>query len=142
MLGFVTSILQIFGVVFLRFKLVPRLWCVWLVAVNLGCLYFIAHLEAQLVLIVTLLAVAAQALIYGRIGFTRILGTTHVLWLPMFAWFATRTDSIAQDPALAAWLLVLVATNTSSLVVDTIDAIRFLRGERAPHYSWARSLSP
>jgi hypothetical protein len=139
MLGFVTSILQIFGVVFLRFNLVPRLWCVWLVAANLACLIFITHVEAQVVLAVTLLAVAAQALIHGRIGFTRILGTTHVLWLPMFAWFATRADSIAQNPALADWLLVLVATNMTSLVVDTIDGIRFWRGERSPHYSWVRS---
>lgn len=136
MIGFLIRMLELFGVVFLRFRPVPRLWCLWLVGVNLACLYFIAHVEAQVVLAVTLIAVAGQTLIYQRIGFTRILGSTHVLWLPMFAWMATRFDSIMGEPAYAGWLALLFATNMVSLVVDTVDAARFLRGERAPHYRW------
>jgi hypothetical protein len=137
MIRFLIGMLQIFGVVFLRFRPIPRLWCAWLVAVNLGCLVFIAHIEAQVVLAVTLAAVAAQTLIYQRIGFTRILGATHVLWLPMFAWMATRLETILDHPDLAHWLALLLATNLVSAVQDTIDAVRFLRGERAPHYRWA-----
>jgi hypothetical protein len=136
MIGFLIRMLELFGVIFLRFRPVPRLWCVWLVAVNLACLYFITHIEAQVVLAVTAIAVAGQTLIYQRIGFTRILGSTHVLWLPMFAWMATRIDTIMAEPALANWLVMLFATNMVSLVVDTIDAVRFLRGERTPYYRW------
>jgi hypothetical protein len=136
MIGFSIRMLEFFGVVFLRFRPVPRLWCVWLVGVNLACLYFITHVEAQVVLAVTAVAVVSQTLIYQRIGFTRILGTTHVLWLPMFAWMATRIDTILADPALANWLVLLFATNMVSIVVDGVDAVRFLRGERAPHYHW------
>ena len=137
MIGFLIRMLELFGVVFLRFRPVPRLWCVWLVGVNLACLYFITHVEAQVVLAVTAVAVVAQTLIYQRIGFTRILGITHVLWVPMFAWMATRTGTIAAEPALAHWLVLLLATNMVAMVVDTIDAVRFLRGERAPHYRWS-----
>jgi hypothetical protein len=136
MVGFPIRMLELFGVVFLRFRPVPRLWCVWLVGVNLACLYFITHIEAQVVLAVTGTAVLAQTLIYQRIGFTRILGSAHFLWFPMFAWMATRIDTIVGDPALADWLLLLFVTNAVSIVVDTIDAVRFLRGERAPHYRW------
>ena len=136
MIGFLIRMLELFGVVFLRFRPVPRLWCVWLVGVNLACLYFITHVEAQVVLAVTAVAVVAQTLIYQRIGFTRILGITHVLWVPMFVWMATRTGTIAAEPALAHWLVLLLATNMVAMVVDTIDAVRFLRGERAPHYRW------
>ncbi len=136
MVGFLMRMLELFGVVFLRFRPVPRLWCAWLVAVNLACLYFIAQIEAQVVLAVTAIAVAGQTLIYQRIGFTRILGSTHFLWVPMFVWMATRIDTIMSDPALAYWLILLFATNAVSIVVDTIDAVRFLRGERAPHYRW------
>ena len=32
--------------------------------------------------------------------------------------------------------MLLFVTNLGSMVVDTIDAIRFLRGERAPYYHW------
>lgn len=47
MIAFFRSVFEIFGVVFFRFRLMPRLWNVWLVGVNLGCLYFIQHVEAQ-----------------------------------------------------------------------------------------------
>lgn len=137
MTRFFTSVLEIFGIVYLRFRPVPRIWCVWLVAVNAACLFFTPQIEAQVVLAVTGVAVACQALIYERLGFTRILGSVHLLWIPMFAWMATRLDTILAEPALAAWLAVLLATNAVSLVIDGIDALRFVRGERAPHYSWA-----
>jgi hypothetical protein len=136
MIGYLVRMLELFGVVFLRFRPVPRLWCAWLVGVNLACLYFITHIEAQVVLAVTVVAVAGQTLIYQRIGFTRILGSTHVLWIPMFAWMATRIDVILAEPALARWLALLFATNMVSIVADTVDAARFLRGERTPHYHW------
>lgn len=136
MVRFLRALLEFFGVVYLRFRLVPRLWCVWLVGVNALCLFFITHIEAQAVLVVTGIAVAAQTLIYERIGFTRVLGATHILWVPMFAWMATRLGTIAADPGLAHWLLVLIVTNLISFVVDATDSVRFLRGERAPHYRW------
>ena len=136
MISFLKHLLELFGVVYLRFRWVPRLWCVWLVGVNAACLFFITHIEAQAVLAVTAIAVAAQTLIYGRIGFTRILGTVHLLWIPMFAWMATRLDTISAEPALANWLQVLLVTNLISMAVDTTDAVRYLRGERAPHYRW------
>ena len=136
MIPFLIQMLKLFGVVFLRFRPVPRLWCVWLVAVNVACLWFITNIEAQVVLAVTAIAVGGQTLIYQRIGFTRILGSTHILWVPMFAWMATRIDTIIDEPTLANWLVLLFATNMVSIVVDTIDAVRFLRGERAPYYRW------
>jgi hypothetical protein len=136
MMNFLVHVLKLFGVVYLRFRPIPRLWCVWLVAVNAACLLFITHIEAQTVLAVTVIAVIVQTLIYQRIGFTRILGTAHMMWVPMFAWFATRHETIASEPALANWILLLFVTNLISMVVDATDAVRFIRGERAPHYHW------
>jgi hypothetical protein len=68
MIGFLIRMLELFGVVFLRFRPIPRLWCVWLVGVNLTCVYFITHIEAQVLLAVTMIAVVGQTLIYQRIG--------------------------------------------------------------------------
>jgi hypothetical protein len=133
---FLMCMLEIFGIVFLRFRLVPRLWCLWLVGVNVACLLFITHIEAQVVLAVTVIAVVGQTLIYRRAGFTRILGTTHILWIPMFAWMATRIDTIIGEPSFANWLVLLFVTNLVSGIIDIIDAARFMRGERAPHYRW------
>lgn len=136
-MDFVTNALKIFGIVFLRFRPIPRIWNVWLVGVNLMCLYFIGHLEAQVVLMTTLASVVLQAIIYGRIGFTRVLGIGHLLWIPMFAWMAARADSFALHPDLQTWIVVLAITNAVSFVIDFVDVVRFAKGERAPHYSWS-----
>jgi hypothetical protein len=141
MLVFLKHMLELFGVVYLRYHLIARLWNVWLVGVNAACLFFITHIEAQVVLAVTGIAVVAQTFIYGRIGFTRVLGAAHIMWVPMFAWMATRLDLINADPSLAQWLQVLFVTNLVSMVIDTVDVTRFLRGERAPHYHWKRPVS-
>lgn len=137
MMDFVTNVLKIFGIVFLRFRPIPRVWNVWLVGVNLLCLYFIGHIEAQVVLVTTLVAVVVQAIIYGRTGFTRALGITHLLWLPMFAWMATRANDIAAHADLQTWIIILAVTNAVSFVVDMTDVTRFAKGERAPHYRWS-----
>lgn len=137
MMDFVTSVLKIFGIVFLRFRPIPRIWNVWLVGVNLLCLYFIAYVEAQVVLGTTLAAVILQAVIYQRSGFTRVLGIAHMLWLPMFAWMATRADDIVVHTDLQSWIIVLAITNAVSFVVDITDVTRFAMGERAPHYRWS-----
>ena len=136
---FIKNVLELFGIIYLRFRPVPRVWCVWLVAVNAACLYFITEIEGQVVLAVTGPAVVIQSMIYQRKGFVRILGSVHVMWIPMFAWMATRFDTIAQDPQLSAWIMLLLATNLVSFIVDIVDMARYLRGERAPYYSWQRA---
>ena len=101
------------------------------------CFYFIGHVEAQVVLATTLTSVVLQAIIYGRIGFTRVLGVGHLLWLPMFAWMATRTNDIAAHSDLQIWIIVLAITNAVSFAIDFTDVARFAKGERAPHYRWS-----
>lgn len=135
-MDFVINVLKIFGIVFLRFRTVPRIWNVWLVGVNLTCFYFIGHIEAQVVLATTLLAVVVQAIIYGRLGFTRVLGVTHLAWLPMFGWMATRAGDIAAHSDLQTWIIVLAITNAVSFAIDFADVTRFAKGDRTPHYQW------
>ncbi len=141
MIALLRNIVELLGIVFLRFRPLPRIWNVWLVGMNAGCLFFIMHIEAQVVLGVTALAVVLQAIMYGKIGFTRLLGTAHILWLPMFAWMALRLDDITANPAMSKWLAIMVATNAVSLAIDSSDVVRFIKGERAPHYAWHRSVS-
>ena len=77
MVGFLQSMLELFGVVFLRFRPIPRLWCVWLVGVNAACLYFITHIEAQVVLVVTAIDLSTHRIhTYPRIN-PRLVGS-HV----------------------------------------------------------------
>jgi hypothetical protein len=133
-IGFFRSILEIFGIVLVRFRPVQRIWGAWLVAVNSACLLFIQHVEAQVTLAAVGVAVLAQALIYQRKRFIRLLGVTHAVWIPMLAWMALRLPR--DEPAFRAWILALIATNAVSLAIDAWDATRFIRGERQPYYAW------
>jgi len=116
---------------------VQRIWGAWLVAVNAASLLFIQHVEAQIVLGAVGVAVLAQALIYQRKGFIRLLGATHFLWVPMLTWIALRLDTLPkEETAFRVWLIILIATNAVSLTIDAWDATRFIRGERRPYYAW------
>ena len=135
--GFMRSVFELFGIVLVRFRPVQRIWGAWLVAVNAAGLFFIMHLEAQVALGAVGVAVLAQVLIYQRTRFIRLLGVTHMIWVPMLAWMALRLPTLPEgDVAFQAWLVTLIATNAVSLVIDTWDATRFLLGERQPHYVW------
>jgi len=135
--GILRSVLELFGIVLVRFRPIPRAWAAWLVAVNLACLLFLGHVEAQVALAAVGVAVIVQVLVYQRKGFIRLLGVTHLPWIPMLAWMASRLDAQpAPEGAFRAWLIALIVTNAISLAIDAWDATRFVRGERRPYYSW------
>ncbi|MCS6286577.1 MAG: hypothetical protein H8K08_14220 [Nitrospira sp.] len=135
--GFMRSVFELFGIVLVRFRPVQRIWGAWLVAVNAAGLFFIMHLEAQVALGAVGVAVLAQALIYQRTRFIRLLGVTHMIWIPMLAWMALRLPTLPEgEVAFHVWLITLIATNAVSLAIDAWDATRFIRGERQPHYVW------
>ena len=136
-IGFGRSVFELFGIVLARFRPAQRLWGAWLIAVNAAALPFLRHAEARVALAAVGAAAVAQALIYQRKRFIRLLGVTHAIWIPMIAWMAGRLDAVApEERALRVWLVALIATNTMSLLVDAWDAARYARGERAPHYAW------
>jgi hypothetical protein len=136
-IGIFRSVFELFGIVLVRFRPVQRIWGAWLVAVNTACLLFIQHIEAQVALGAVGVAVLAQALIYQRKRFIRLLGTTHVIWVPMLTWMAVRLHEIpVEQAAFRVWLITLIATNAVSLAIDAWDATRFILGERRPYYAW------
>jgi hypothetical protein len=136
-IGIFRSVFELFGIVLVRFRPVQRIWGAWLIAVNTACLLFIQHIEAQVALGAVGVAVLAQALIYQRKRFIRLLGTTHVIWVPMLTWMAVRLHEIpVEQAAFRVWLITLIATNAVSLAIDAWDATRFILGERRPYYAW------
>jgi len=136
-IGLLRSVIELLGIVLIRFRPVQKTWGTWLVGVNGACLLFLTHIEAQVALAAVGVAVLAQALIYQRKCFIRLLGVTHIVWVPMLAWMVLRLDMLQEgETAFHAWLVTLIATNAISLAIDAWDATRFVRGERQPHYVW------
>ena len=130
------AVKELLGIVLLRFCLVPRIWAALLIVVNAGAVFFLDTQYGQVVLATALLGALAMVMIYLRLGFVRLLGIGHILWIPMLIWIGTDLSKLEPDALLRSWLSLLQAVNTVSLVIDGVDVVRYLRGERKPHYSW------
>jgi hypothetical protein len=112
----------------------PTPWPAWvalLFVVNLTAVAFLPRVEAWVVLGGLGLGAMLQMAIFARFGFVRLLALGHVHWLAMVPWLLWRLDGIAE-PAMARWVVAVSLVCGLSLVIDTIDLLRYVRGERTP----------
>jgi hypothetical protein len=115
------------------FKLPLRiqLFLVLLMSANmLAPLYFINEIEAKVVLATFMVSATLMFLLTGIFGFKRILGLGHILWFPLLYFISTRLALYEASDPFGMWLRLLIAINAIALIFDTIDVIRYLRGER------------
>ena len=109
-----------------------QLWLLLLVSMNLVVpLFFLGRIEALLVVGALLLSMALMVVLTGRFGFTRILGLGHILWVPLLVFLSTRLDAIPPDDVYGLWIRALITLNALSLVIDALDLIRYIVGDRA-----------
>lgn len=112
----------------------PFHWQVWLlllVTVNgLIPIFFVGRLEAQMVLGIMVVDAFLMTLLTGLTGFSRLLGLGHYPWFPLLYFLWTRLDRIPADDFFGIWIRVLMVLNALSLVIDTVDAARYVAGER------------
>ncbi len=119
----------------------PMPWPLWiglLVAVNVaGPIYFFEVLEAKVVLAAFLASAAFMTAICAAKGFVRLLGIGHIFWVPMVPWLWTRLDQAGPGDLLGYWMIAVMAVNGVSVIIDTIDVVRYVRGEREPYITVA-----
>ena len=110
----------------------PKIWQGWMaLMIMLNAvvpLLYIQTVEGKAVLAAFLVAVVLMMAIHHAKGFVRLLGTGHFVWFPLLAWLATRLD--ATSGPMRAWLIALIIVNGLSLVIDVIELVRYLRGNR------------
>ena len=115
-----------------KMPLTWKLWLSLLVAANVFVpLFYFQQLEAQIVLGTMAANMALMTYLTSRFGFTRILGLGHIFWIPLLGFLLTRLGSIPAGDAYGAWLQAFIVVNSVSLLIDTVDVIRFFAGDRA-----------
>ncbi len=108
-----------------------QLWLMLLVAANVVApLFFLHHLEAQVVLGTFLVGAMLMTWLTGRFGFTRILGLGHIFWIPLLAFLLARVGHIPGNDAYGIWIWSLIVLNSVSLVIDAVDVFRYIAGDR------------
>ena len=142
MSGFLKALIEFMAIMLTRFRLVLRVWLMTLMAVNMTSLYFIDTAEARVVFAALMVGMIIMTIIYLRLGFVRMLGLGHIIWIPMIPWLCTRLiQTPPLDSTLKYWLLIVIVMNTISLVFDAVDVVRYIKGERAPYYTLERKTS-
>ena len=115
----------------LRMPLPWRLWMVLLVGLNLVVpLFFFDRLEAQLVLVAMAVSMILMTGLTAVAGFSRLLGLGHIAWVPLVVFLGTRLSEVPASDSYGMWLRVLLLANSLSLVIDLVDIIRYVAGDR------------
>ncbi len=135
--GFFRAIYELTVIMTLRFKMLPRAWILYLMLVNLLSVVFLKHIEGQAVFAAMCIGGVIMGLVYQKFGFVRLLGVGHLQWVPLVYWLNTRLVVEAHDDVrFRAWITLIVLTNSVSLIMDAIDMLRYLKGEREPYYKY------
>jgi hypothetical protein len=108
-----------------------KLWLALLVSANFVVpLFFIERIEAQAVICAFIIGMGLMTALTARFGFSRILGLGHVAWLPLIGFLLSRMSGFPSDDAFGIWLRAVIVLNAFSLVIDAVDVVRYVRGER------------
>jgi hypothetical protein len=123
---------------FLRniFKM-PMIWWPWMAGlplINLSSIFFLPRIEAWVILGTGLLAGTIMTILHAKLGYVRLLGVGHFVWIPMLTWLVFRLNHIPGDTLLHDWILTLIVMDTVSLLIDIVDLVRYLRGDRNPRF--------
>ncbi len=107
-------------------------WLFVLTSVNIvPALVWLEHPVARIVLAVFIVNFVLLILLTWRFGFTRILGLGHFPWYVLIVVLLNGLTDL-PSASLRFWVLAVTALNSASLVIDTVDVVRWLRGDRKP----------
>jgi hypothetical protein len=95
------------------------IWVAILMAANLTSLLFWDEWLAKLIFATFLISASAMLLMFSMVGYQRVLGLAHILWVPLL-YFVLREIPLAEGN-YKIYLLVLAACNGLSLVFDVRD---------------------
>ena len=117
-------------------------WVGVLVIANLLAIAFVAtkesgkwrfRKEAFAILFSFFAAAALMTWMYGRFGYVRLLGLPHLLfWGPVFVWLLVRFRKGEFSSPFSKYVAFYLLIAGISLVVDSIDVLRYLFGDTTP----------
>jgi hypothetical protein len=115
----------------LKLPLAVQVWLGVLMMVNAVIpMFFLGQREAQVVLGVFMVSAASMMILANVVGFTRLLGLGHVLWIPLLLYLWSRMGGHPAAEPYGAWMRIVMLLDAVSLATDVWDVVRYVRGER------------
>jgi hypothetical protein len=98
-----------------------------------GPLFFMHTLQAKMVLAATLAGAMLMMFIFSRYGFVRLMGLGHIFWIPVMIWIGFNDFAeLSLETPFGIWLVLTMVCNTLSIILDSIDVMRYCNGDRDP----------
>ena len=111
-----------------------RIWLGLLMMINMAVpLVFIKTPEGIMTILAAMAGVITMTMLYKAKGFVRLMGLGHVYWVPLVIWFWMRLELAPSGSLFYYWMWSIIVLNTISIVIDTIDIVRYIKGERTPY---------
>lgn len=110
-----------------------KLWLLVLMTANMSSLFFLDSSVGQWTAISFLVVgLVNMPMIYFQNGLTRLLSFPHLIWFGLLAYLLTQlfgqTDLLTGN--LRNFVIIVIVINGISLVFDTLECIRWLKGNR------------
>lgn len=106
-------------------------WVFWMMIVNSASLFFLKHMEARFCLAVWIPNGITMMLLAEQMGYVRLLGISHIVWwTPLIIYLFLRRKQFDLKTLAGKWIVVMLITNSLSLVVDYTDVARYIAGDR------------
>jgi hypothetical protein len=134
--SFARALYRLFYVSLVEFHPKARVFAWNLVAANTAGLLFLPRLEPAVLWVSILIGFVFMVHVYQKMGFVRLLGAGHALWVLVIPWLALQWAHLPPDESgwFRAWLAWVILTNTISLILDALDTARFVKGDRVAYY--------
>ncbi len=136
-MAFIRALYDLFFISLVRFQPKARVFAWNLVAANTAGLFFLPQPEPAVLWASILIGFVFMVRVYQKMGFVRLLGAGHSLWVLVLPWLALRWAQLPPDAGglFKAWLAWVIVTDATSLLLDFRDAVGFMKGDRAAYYS-------
>jgi len=101
---------------------------------NFGAVIFaLKDIRARWVVLVMIGNGLFMSLLYTQFGYTRILGLSHIVfWTPLLVYLWKKRHAYPSHIWATRWIWGVMIVNALSLLIDYIDVIRYILGDKAP----------
>lgn len=111
------------------------IWVYFMTAIlALAIPFSFQYREARWILLGIVLGMIGTLVAYAAFGFTRLTGLGHIVFwsLTLIYMVTVRGRGHYEKTLFSKWILLAAFVIGASLMLDVIDALRWLLGERGP----------
>jgi len=114
-----------------------QIWINWMMLVNsISVFFLLKHKDARIILVVWLLNAGCMMASAEVWGYVRLLGLSHIVWwTPLMAYLIMNRKKYDLKTWFGRWIWIVIVTDCLSLVIDYIDVIRYIAGDRGSQMS-------